>query len=136
MRVTVAPSSKAKSQVFAVSGADLTLKNSDGFNVGDTVEMFDGNKTAYASIKSVLDKVVTLDAPCTLDIADSKVGTAKYIRTCEITVTARLGETVETFEDLSLKEGALNYIAQAGKWSLKEGYEWWKNKHGQMVNTK
>ena len=109
MRVTILPSNKAKSQVFAVNGADLTLKNADGFNVGDTVEMFDGTKSAYATIKSVLDKVVTLDAPCTLDIADSKVGTAKYIRTCEITIIARLGETVETYENLSLKEGALNY---------------------------
>lgn len=40
------------------------------------------------------------------------------------------------FEVYSRKEGALNYIAQAGRWSLKEGYEWWKNKHGQTVNTK
>ena len=28
------------------------------------------------------------------------------------------------FEVSSRKEGALNYIARAGKWSLKEGYEW------------
>lgn len=109
MRVTVIPSSKAKTQVFAVNGADLTLKNADGFNPGDVVELFDGAKTAYATIKSVLDKVVTLDAPCTLDVADRTVGTAKYIRTCEITITARLEDTVEVYENLSLKPEALNY---------------------------
>lgn len=109
MRVTVAPSYKAKTQVFAVSGADLTLKNADGFNAGDVVELFDGNKSAYATIKSVLDKVVTLDAPCTLDVADTKVGTPKYIRTCEITITARMDDMVETYENLSLKPEALNY---------------------------
>ena len=109
MRVTVLPSSKAKSPVFAVNGADLTLKNSDGFNTGDVVELFDGSKTAYATVKSVLDKVVTLDAPCTLNVADTTVGTSKYIRTCEITIVARLDETVETFENLSLKPEALNY---------------------------
>ena len=109
MRVTVAPAYKAKTQVFAVSGADLTLKNADGFNAGDVVELFDGAKTAYATIKSVLDKVVTLDAPCALDVADTKVGTAKYIRTCEITITARLDDTVEVYENLSLKPEALNY---------------------------
>ena len=109
MRVTVAPAYKAKTQVFAVNGADLTLKNADGFNAGDVVELFDGAKTAYATVKSVLDKVVTLDAPCTLNVADTKVGTAKYIRTCEITITARLDETVEVFENLSLKPEALNY---------------------------
>lgn len=109
MRVTVAPSYKAKTQVYEVKGADLTLKNADGFNPGDVVELFDGNRSAYAAIKSVLDRVVTLDAPCTLDVADRKVGTAKYIRTCEITITARLDDTVETFENLSLKPDALNY---------------------------
>lgn len=109
MRVTVAPSYKAKTQVLAVSGADLTLKNADGFNAGDVVELFDGSKSAWATIKSVLDKVVTLDAPCALDVADTKVGTPKYIRTCEITITARMDDMVETYENLSLKPEALNY---------------------------
>ncbi len=110
MRVTVAPASKAKTQVLAVSGADLTLKNADGFNPGDVVELFDGKTAAYATVKSVLDRVVTLDAPCALNVADTKVGTAKYIKTCEITITARLGETVESYEELSLKPDALNNV--------------------------
>ena len=110
LRVVVTPASKAKTQVLAVNGADLTLKNADGFNPGDVVELFDGKTAAHATVKSVLDKVVTLDAPCTLDVADTKVGTAKYIKTCEITLTARLGETVETFENLSLKPDALNNV--------------------------
>jgi len=109
MRVIVAPSSKAKTQVFQVEGSDLTLKNADGFNPGDIVELFDGSEKEYATIKSVLDKVVTLDAPCTLSVADKKVGTEKYIRTCEITITARLGDAVETYENLSLKPEALNF---------------------------
>ncbi len=110
LRVVVTPASKAKTQVLAVNGADLTLKNADGFNPGDVVELFDGKTAAHATVKSVLDKVVTLDAPCTLDVADTKVGTAKYIKTCEITLNARLGETVETFENLSLKPDALNNV--------------------------
>ena len=110
LRVVLTPASKAKTQVLAVNGADLTLKNADGFNPGDVVELFDGKTAAHATVKSVLDKVVTLDAPCPLDVADTKVGTAKYIKTCEITLTARLGETVETFENLSLKPDALNNV--------------------------
>ena len=109
MRVTVVPSSKAKTQVFEADGADLTLKNADGFNAGDVVELFDGKTTAYATIKGVLDKVITLDAPCALAVADTKVGTNKYIRTCEITITARLGDTEEVYENLSLKPESLNY---------------------------
>ena len=110
LRVVVSPASKAKTQVLAVSGADLTLKNADGFNAGDVVELYDGKTTAYATVKNVLDKVVTLDAPCSLDVAEAKVGTVKYIKTCEITLTVRLGENVETFENLSLKPDALNDI--------------------------
>ena len=110
LRVTIAPASKAKTQVLSASGADLTLKNADGFNPGDVVELFDGKATAHATVKSVLDKVITLDAPCALDVADAKVGTAKYIKTCEITLTARLGESVETYENLSLKPDALNNV--------------------------
>lgn len=111
MRVILSPSSKAKTQVLSVSGADLTLKNADGFNPGDVVELFDGKSKTYVTVKSVLDKVVTLDAPCTLDVADTKVGTAKYIKTCEVTITARLDDLVETFENLSLNPGALNNIS-------------------------
>ena len=109
MRVTVEPSSKAKTQVYDVKGADLTLKNADGFNPGDVVELFDGSRYAYATIKGVLDRVITLDAPCAMDVADTKVGTEKYVRTCEITITARLDDTVETYANLSLKPEALNY---------------------------
>lgn len=110
MRVVVSPASKAKTQVLAVNGADLTLKNADGFNPGDVVELFDGKTAAYATIKNVLDKVITLDAPCALDVADAKVGTAKYIKTCEISIAARLGEDTEVYENLSLKADALNYV--------------------------
>jgi hypothetical protein len=110
LRVVVSPASKAKTQVLAASGAELTLKNADGFNAGDTVELFDGKTSEFASIKSVLDRVVTLDAPCALDVADPKVGTAKYIRTCEITLSVRLGDTEETYEAVSLKPEALNNV--------------------------
>ncbi len=110
MRVVVSPASKAKTQVLAACGADLTLKNADGFNPGDVVELFDGKSTAYATIKNVLDKVITLDAPCALDVADAKVGTAKYIKTCEISLSVLLGEEAEIYENLSLKADALNYV--------------------------
>ena len=66
-------------EISVVAGLDA-----DGFNPGDVVELFDGKTAAHATVKSVLDKVVTLDAPCTLDVADTKVGTAKYIKTCEM----------------------------------------------------
>ena len=110
IRVTITPSSKAKTQVLSADGADLTVKNPDGFNPGDVVELFDGKNKGYATIKSALDKVITLDAVPSVDAVDAKVGTAKYIRTCEITVSVKLDDTVETFSDVSLNSFAANYI--------------------------
>ena len=110
LRVTVEPSSKAKTQVLAANGAELTLKNAEGFNPGDVVELFDGKATAYATILSALDGVITLDAPCALNVVDGKVGTAKYIKTCEITLTVKLDDGVEVYADCSLSPEAGNYV--------------------------
>ncbi|MBQ2697503.1 MAG: phage tail sheath subtilisin-like domain-containing protein [Clostridia bacterium] len=110
IRVTITPASKAKTQVLAATGADLTLKNPDGFNPGDVVELFDGRTKAYATVKSALDKVITLDAVPGVDAVDTTVGTAKYIRTCEVTVSVKLDDAVETFAEASLNPFAGNYI--------------------------
>ncbi|MBQ3077056.1 MAG: phage tail sheath subtilisin-like domain-containing protein [Clostridia bacterium] len=110
IRVTITPASKAKTQVLAATGADLTLKNPDGFNPGDVVELYDGRTKAYATVKSALDKVITLDAVPGVDAVDTTVGTAKYIRTCEVTVSVKLDDAVETFAEASLNPFAGNYI--------------------------
>lgn len=111
IRVSVEASSKAKTQVIAVNGADLKLKNAEGFNQGDVVELFDGKAKAYATIVSSLDNIVTLDAPCTLNVADEKIGTPKYIKTCELTLTVKLDDVVETYANVSLCPEAGNFVS-------------------------
>ena len=110
IRVSITPSSKAKTQVVSVSGAELVLKNSDGFNAGDVVELFDGKSKAYATVKSALDATITLDAPCTMDIADTTVGTAKYIKTCEISLSVKLDDNIENYADVSLNPDTINFV--------------------------
>jgi phage tail sheath protein FI len=111
IRVTVTASYKARTQVASVNGAELKLKNPDGFNVGDIVELYNGEVKANSTILNAADGIITLDAPCTMeDIADLTVGTNKYIRTCEISLSVKLGETVENFADVSLNSEAVNYI--------------------------
>ena len=110
LRVTIVPASKAKSRVEKGQDATLTLKNAEGFNAGDVVELYDGKTTTYATVKRALDNTVTLDSPCPAELADSKVDTNKYIRTCEITINARLGDNMETYEALSLDPSAVNSI--------------------------
>ena len=111
LRVTVTPACKGRSQVFAVNGAELTVKNADGFAAGDTVELFDGKTKQYATVANVQDKVVTLNAPCTLNIVDPKVGSEKYIRTCEFNMVVRCGDQVEEYNDLSLNAEQSNFVA-------------------------
>ena len=110
LRVTVTPACKGRSQVFAVNGAELTVKNADGFAAGDTVELFDGKTKQYATVTNVMDKVVTLNAPCTLNIVDTKVGSEKYIRTCEFNMVVRCGDQVEEYNDLSLNVEQSNFV--------------------------
>ena len=119
LRVTVTPACKGRSQVFAVNGAELTVKNADGFAAGDTVELFDGKTKQYATVANVQDKVVTLNAPCTLNIVDTKVGSEKYIRTCEFNMLVRCGEQVEEYNDLSLNAEQSNFVVlKTGKSDL------------------
>ena len=110
IRVSIEPSYKAKTQVAAVNGAELTLKNAEGFQAGDVVELFDGRTSAYATILSALDNTITLDAPCALSVADTTIGTSKFIRTCELTLTVRFDEAEETYADVSLAPEAPNFI--------------------------
>ena len=113
VRVTVAPASKAKTQVLEANGADLLLKNPEGFNAGDVVELFDGTKSEYLTVKSALDKTITLDAAPTLQIADATIGTAKFIRTCELNVQTVFGDQVEAYENVSINPYSANYIGNA-----------------------
>ena len=113
IRVTIAPAHKAKTQVLSAEGADLVLKNADGFNAGDPVELFDGTKTATAVVKSVVDRIVTLDAAPSIDVADASIGSAKYIRTCELDVQVSLDNVVENYSCVSLDPSASNYIGAA-----------------------
>ena len=110
IRVSIEPSYKAKTQVAAVNGAELTLKNAEGFQAGDVVELFDGRTSAYATILSALDNTITLDAPCALNVADTTIGTSKFIRTCELTLTVRFDEAEETYADVSLAPEAPNFV--------------------------
>ena len=119
LRVVVTPACKGRSQVFAVNGAELTVKNADGFAAGDIVELFDGENKALAVVANVQDKVVALTAPCALDVADTTVGSKKYVRTCEFNMSVRCGDQIEEYNDLSLNATQPNFVTlRTGKSDL------------------
>jgi hypothetical protein len=111
IRVTVTPASKARSQVMAQKGAELTLKNADGFVAGDIVELFDGKAKKLAGVRQVVDNVVTLDvAVDNFSVADPKIGSEKYIRTLEFNLGIACGEDYEEYNDLSLNPELPNFV--------------------------
>jgi phage tail sheath protein FI len=120
LRVSITASSKAKTQVISVSGAELKLKNPDGFYAGDVVELYNGKTKAYALVKAAQDGIITLNAPCTMtDIADTSIGTPKYVRTCEISLAVKIDDTVENYADVSLNPETNNFVGtRTGKSEL------------------
>jgi hypothetical protein len=111
IRVTVTPASKARSQVMAQKGAELTLKNADGFVAGDIVELFDGKAKKLASVRQVVDSLVVLDVSVDgFAVADSKIGSDKYIRTLEFNLGIACGEDYEEYNDLSLNPELPNFV--------------------------
>jgi phage tail sheath protein FI len=111
LRVSITPSSKAKTQVVTVAGAELKLKNPDGFYAGDVVELYNGKTKAYALIKAAQDGIITLNAPCTMaDIADTSIGTPKYVKTCEISLSVKIDDNIENYADVSLNPETNNFV--------------------------
>lgn len=110
VRVTFTPACKARTQVFAQKGAELTVRNGDGFAAGDIVELFDGKTKVYSEVRQVLDNVVVLASAVNIDVADTKIGSEKYIRTCEFSMTVACGDVFEEYNDLSLNPELPNSV--------------------------
>ena len=74
-----------------VNGADLTLKNADGFHPGDVVELYDGqhHRPCHHQERAG-SRWSPWTPPARWTWRIPRWAPPKYIRTCEITVTARL----------------------------------------------
>ncbi len=124
IRITVTPSSKAKTTIEEVIGdADTALqfkvKSSGGFNVGDVVAFFDGvNKIPkqYAIVKDVQDNLITLSEKLLEnagDMIEKTLPPVKILYTCEINLKVSYQEVAEQYENVSLNPSASNYIEKA-----------------------
>ncbi len=124
IRITVTPSSKAKTTIEEIIGdADSSLqfkvKNSGGFNVGDVVAFNDGvNKIPqkYAIVKEVQDNVITLSeklSESANDMIDKNLPPVKILYTCEVNLKVTYQDATELYENVSLNSSASNYIEKA-----------------------
>ncbi len=110
IKVTVAPVSRVKTQVFEASGNDAVVKNVDGFTIGDVVEFAAGGASTYNKIVNIEDKTITFENPVNASIVDKNLVPTKFIKSCEIDVTVKYGDTKEDYLFVSLNTESPDYI--------------------------
>jgi phage tail sheath protein FI len=117
LRITLSPSSKAKTQIYevmtAASGATQYLvKSSAGFNPGDVVMFSDGQKSEYGKVKTSQDNVIELEAPLAAgsDAVDKGLLAKKVLTTCEFSVQVAYSDQVEVYENVSLNIAEYNFV--------------------------
>ncbi|MGZ4031385.1 MAG: phage tail sheath family protein [Tumebacillaceae bacterium] len=115
VRVVLAPSSKAKTQIKEIIGGDgskqYKVKTNAGFNPGDVVGFDDGSGTKqYSKVVSSQDNIIELETALTGDVVDAGVVPTKLLTTCEFDLHAFYGGEAETFEKCSLNITAPNHV--------------------------
>lgn len=114
--VTVTPAAKAKTQIREVIKAgDETkylVKNGAGFNPGDVVAFTDNSAVVYNMVVKNQDNIITFAAEFAEDVVDNNLVPVKTISTCEFTMEAKHGDSVELYENVSFNIGAANFISK------------------------
>lgn len=114
--VTVTPASKAKTQIREVikagEGTKYLVKNGAGFNPGDVVAFTDNSAVVYNMVVKNQDNIITFAAEFAEDVVDNNLVPVKTISTCEFTMEAKHGDSVELYENVSFNISAANYISK------------------------
>ena len=114
LKVTVTPSSKAKTQILVEeeisSGKKYKVKNGEGFNVGDIIAFTDGKTKIYNIVTKSQDNYIEFKDEFELDVVDKEIIPKKTISTCEFTIQVKYTDIVETYENVSFNVQASNYI--------------------------
>ena len=93
-----------------------------------------GNKVMELLSKGEIDGIVALGGLSMAMLA------AHVMQKLPFGIPKVIGTTAFTDKPVSMKyrglfdvhsrgEGRINYVGQAGRWSLEEGYQWWKTNH-------
>ncbi|SFB16089.1 hypothetical protein SAMN05216312_104119 [Cohnella sp. OV330] len=108
--VSLAPASKAKTQIYEVTDKRYRVKNANGFYAGDVVSFAAGGEVQLARIVSVQDNIIELAEPLDGDVVDTALLPTKVLSTSEFTLNVVFGDEVEIFEKVSLNPEAPSYV--------------------------
>lgn len=119
VRITLVPSSKAKTQIYEILGdaaesKRYRVKNSAGFNPGDVVAFTTDKGKQYNKVVSSQDNIIELAEPLNEgeDAIDLGLLPSKVLSTSEFTVHVFNGDEAETFEKVSLNVAAPNHVSK------------------------
>ncbi len=105
------PSSKAKTQIFEdLGGGTYRVKNSAGFQKGDSVSFFNGSESVSSKVIKAQDHIIQLEDELDGDVVDNELLPVKVLSTSEFTVHVVFGDEVETYEHCSFNIEAANYV--------------------------
>lgn len=117
IKITAIPASKAKTQIIAVSEDAgtatkmYTLKNAQGFNEGDVIEIREkGNTVVHNKIAKIQGNIVTFEQEIEQDVVDTNLVPNKVVYSCELTVEITCGETAELYENVSFNAASADYF--------------------------
>lgn len=110
IKVIITPASRQKTAVFEVSGNDCVVKNADGLFAGDIVVFDDGKTKVYNKIKAIQDTAITFENPVPVSIVDKSLVPSKFLRSCELNITAKCDDIREEYACVSLNPDSPDYI--------------------------
>jgi phage tail sheath protein FI len=114
VEIFIEPSSKAKTQIFEDLGdGKYRVKNSGGFNEGDTVSFVNGDQKLSSKVVHVRDNIIELAEALEGDVVDNELLPVKILSTAEFTAHVVSGDEVESYEHISFNENAANYVNKA-----------------------
>ena len=110
--VTITPASKAKTQILAENADGIYgFKSVVDFHVGDVVVLENGGEREFNMIAAMEGSNVTMAKPFSASqVVDTALLPKVTVRTCEMFVEVRCGDTVETYDNASFNVTIPNYI--------------------------
>lgn len=114
IRVTLAPASKAKTQILEIldtmDGKKYLVKNGAGFLPGDVIAFSDQVQTVLNRVVKNQDNILTLEKEFEVDVVDKNLLPSRVITTCEFSLEVRYNDAVEFYDNLSFNINSPNYL--------------------------
>lgn len=110
--VTISPASKAKTQILAEGGeGTYVFKSTVDFHVGDVVVLENGGQKEYNMISAMEGSNVTMEKPFeAANVVDTALLPRITVRSCEMAVEVKCGDTVESYDNASFNITTPNFI--------------------------